>query len=437
MAVVLAARGAYAQTPPAVRQLDRLERISSVPLASVAAALPVGDGRILVNDMTSHRVLLLDSTLSHSTVVADTTSATSHAYGSQPGTLIRYRGDSALYIDPGSLSMLVITPAGAIARVLALPLSGRDQSQAFTANLYPAFDAGGRLLVRVGGGGGYPIGGVLGESRMSGPVDHTFDHPDSSLLVRIDLASRAIDTVARYKTVVAKVFVKGDAEGFRTSMVVTGEPLPLVDDWTVLGDGTIAIVRGRDYHVDWRGADGRWTSTPKMPFDWRRLDDDRKNALIDSSFSAEQAKFARADSIAKARLAAGGAGAGAASGIAGAASGGRGGGAGTSSGARRPLVPSVAGRAELRDVPDYFPPFKPPLRGAGVVRADADGNLWIRTTTLVNGQAVFDVVNRRGELFDRVQLPAFRTIAGFGPGVVYLAVQDRAGVVRLERTRIH
>ena len=55
---------------------------------------------------------------------------------------------------------------------------------------------------------------------------------------------------------------------------------------------------------------------------------------------------------------------------------------------------------------------------------------------MVQGQPVYDIVNRRGELVDRVQLPAFRTIAGFGPGVVYMAVKDSAGVVLLERARL-
>ena len=35
----------------------------------------------------------------------------------------------------------------------------------------------------------------------------------------------------------------------------------------------------------------------------------------------------------------------------------------------------------------------------------------------LQGQPVYDMVNRRGELFDRVQLPSFREIAGFGPRI--------------------
>ena len=56
-------------------------------------------------------------------------------------------------------------------------------------------------------------------------------------------------------------------------------------------DGTLAVVRGRDYHVDWLGADGRWTSSPKMPFDWQRVSDARKEALIDSTVKEWQATF--------------------------------------------------------------------------------------------------------------------------------------------------
>lgn len=37
----------------------------------------------------------------------------------------------------------------------------------------------------------------------------------------------------------------------------------------------------------------------------------------------------------------------------------------------------------------------------------------------------YDVVNRKGELIERVQLPAGRTIAGFGPnGAIYLSSRE-------------
>ena len=82
------------------------------------------------------------------------------------------------------------------------------------------------------------------------------------------------------------------------------------------------------------------------------------------------------------------------------------------------------------ELPDYKPPF-----GGGATRVDSEGNLWIRTTQNLNGMPVYNVVNRRGELIDRVQLPAGRVIAGFGAGgVVYLAFRD-GDVARLEKAK--
>ena len=82
------------------------------------------------------------------------------------------------------------------------------------------------------------------------------------------------------------------------------------------------------------------------------------------------------------------------------------------------------------ELPDYKPPFF-----AGSVRADADGNLWVLTipTKAVAGGSVYDVINGKGELIDRVQVPKDRVIAGFGPaGTVYLAVRD-GNATKLEK----
>ena len=83
------------------------------------------------------------------------------------------------------------------------------------------------------------------------------------------------------------------------------------------------------------------------------------------------------------------------------------------------------------ELPDYRPAFS-----TGASKADTQGNLWIRTSEAKDGRPVYDVVNEQGKLIDRVQLPPFRTIAGFGPGVVYMGVVDATGSVHLERARI-
>ena len=72
----------------------------------------------------------------------------------------------------------------------------------------------------------------------------------------------------------------------------------------------------------------------------------------------------------------------------------------------------------------------PPIRG-GAVLADRDGNVWIIPATSLEakgGGLLYDVVNRNGELAERVQLPPNRTVVGFGRGgVVYLSWLDATG----------
>jgi hypothetical protein len=83
-----------------------------------------------------------------------------------------------------------------------------------------------------------------------------------------------------------------------------------------------------------------------------------------------------------------------------------------------------------RELPDYVPAF-----GPGSVRADLDGNLWVRTVEGVNGGAIYCVVNRGGQLISRILVPPGRVIAGFGEGgIVFMGVGEKGGV-RLERAR--
>ncbi len=419
----VAAASASAQQAPPVRALGPITRVSTQPMASVSAAIPLSDGHVYVNDVVSRRVLLFDSTLATAKVVADSTAVTSKAYGARPGALFAYRADTAILTDPASGSMPVLGPTGTIARVMAAPTVAGPIGLNLGNPFYPpGFDAQGRLVTQL------PTL-VRFADQPPGKASEQRTTMDSSFVVRMDLAARTLDSVAPFKTVKINQVIGRDEDGRMTSMKITPDILPVVDDWTVCVDGTIAIVRGRDYHVDWLSPDGKWRSTPKMPFDWQRLDDTQKTTLIDSALTAIKARRDSMDAIVASRGAIPAGGAVGGRGEVVAAVGGRGRGAGDGSGAPPPQL--IDGRPALSDLPDYRPAF---LRGS--TRADAEGNLWIRTTTLVKGQPVYDVVNRQGTIVDRVQLPPFRTIVGFGPGAVYMAVKDSAGTVHLERARI-
>ena len=420
---------------PPIRPLGAVTVKSAESFGMIAGLRHLPDGRLLVNDLRGRRVVMLDASLSPVAVVADTTSATGNAYASRFGGLLPYRGDSSLFVDPQSLSMLVIDPAGKVGRVMSIPRT--QDAMALTGGMLggAAFDGQSGIVYR--GGGGMQIRRTMGPGGAHGPMTQP-EQPDTAAIVRIDLATRKLDTVTFVKIPKFNVQMTQDDKG---QMTITREinPLPTVDEWAMLPDGSVAIVRGRDYHIDWVRRDGTRESSAKIPFDWQRMTDDDKVAFIDS-VKAARARLLAADSAAGAvriegapRVEGGGRGDGAAAMAAGTATitsmrvGGPAGSVTTSSG---PGNVEFVGPDEL---PDYRPPFF-----AGAVRADTEGNLWIRTTAAPTeqGASVYDVVNDNGELVDRVQVPAGRTIAGFGSdGAVYLTSRNGMDTV-LERAAV-
>jgi hypothetical protein len=390
------------------------------------------NGRVLVNDVVGRRVVMFDSALTSVTVVADTTSATANAYGVRPGGLIAYRGDSTLFVDPASLSMLLIDPNGKIARVMSAP---RAQDVGFLVGGpfgNPGFDPAGKLVYRAP-----PNFSRLAPRPTAGGALPQFPTPpDSAAIVRFDLTTRKVDTATFFKTPQIKLNVTQSPEGGVSVTTITN-PLPQGDDWALLPDGTIALVRTRDFHVDWLAPTGSITSSPKIPFNWERLTDEGKVAFIDS------ARVAIEKARASGQLGIGGfgpqlvmrGGPGGDAPPAGQRRDGPTGGnttvtaVGPGGGAGGPL-PQLT-MISPSDLPDYKPAFAP-----GSTRVDTDGNLWIRTSQNVDGRPVYDIINRKGELIDRVQLPANRVLAGFGDGgVVYLAVRD-GSTAHLEKARI-
>jgi hypothetical protein len=106
-----------------------------------------------------------------------------------------------------------------------------------------------------------------------------------------------------------------------------------------------------------------------------------------------------------------------------------------------PNLAQVPNPPTMREVsvisPKALPDFRPPF-GQNAARADMDGNLWIRTNPgkPIPGGPVYDVVTRKGELIDRLQVPPGYTLVGFGrEKVVFLSMRDAAGV-HLARVRL-
>ena len=430
-AAVLAVPAAGAQQRPAVRPLGPTVAVSRDSFVVIMGVRQLPDGRVLLNDPISRRVLMFDSTLASPSVVVDSAAGAMNAYGPMAGGLIAYRGDSTLFVDPQSLSMLVIDPTGKIARVASVPRPEDARGFASASNGIPGFDASGRLVYRAPTR--FTMGG-RGPGGPGGPGGAPPQAPDTAPLLRIDLATRKLDTIAWVKVQVPNLQVTPNDSGGMTVRRVFN-PLPVIDEWAVLADGSVAVVRGRDYRVDVIGADGSRTAAAKIPFDWQRMSDEDKVALIDS-IKAVRERMPAASPMTTTMSGSGAAGGGGAvrEQVSMTIVGGPGGGAGGPNQTIRSSGAAQISFVDPSELPDYKPPFF-----AGAARADADGNLWVRTipTTGIAGGPVYDVIDRTGKLVDQVQVPAGRQIVGFGAGgVVYLTARSGSGATVLERARV-
>ena len=423
-----------AQARPPIRALGPAHAATTDSLGLVNNVRALPGGRLLINDATSRRVLLVDSTMALIGIVADSTSSTANAYGPRSGSLIAFRGDSTLFVDAASLSMLVIDPAGKIGRVMSVPRSQDAMMLAAGGLGTGAYYSNGYLVYR----------GMPGFRMQMGPTGAPTmpSVADTMAIVRVNLQSRAVDTVGFIKIPKTNTNMTRSDDG-KISISIEVNPLPVVDDWVVTSTGEIALLRGRDYHIDWMSPDGTHRSSPKVAFDWKRMTDEQKVALIDSVKAirdrAAAANPGQGNAMASAFGAALGMG-GAVGGMASAAAPtmvmrfeSRGAPGGPPGGGAAPqiMAPQI-NYVSPTELPDYQPAFF-----ANSAKADNDGNIWVQTipTKPVAGGVVYDVINPAGEVVDRVQIPVNRTIVGFGPGgVVILAVRDGM-TTKLERAR--
>lgn len=397
---------ALAQQKVVTRPIGVITAVSADSIGARVAIRALSNGKVLVNDIVRRRVLLFDESLkSYKVVIDSANSGGSNAaipVSLPSAQLIRYTSDSTLYVDMSSMSLLVLDQTGKVAHVMALP---RPRDAFFLGGGInfgtPAIDAKGRLVYR-----GVIVNLPKSLEPGATPTFSMPEQPDSAPIVRADFDTRKVDTLITMKVLKpGSMNMVTDKEGNMT-MKITMNPVDTGDEWAMISDGSIAIVRAHDYHIDWLDTDGTRRSTAKMPFDWRRLTDERKQFMIDSLRPELEKQL-------------------------------------TATSANLPMIPTANGMRKLKIAFDFLPPAKmadyEPSVSPGAVRADLDNNVWILPRTAAGtgaGGVVYDVVNRLGEVTERVQLPKGRALAGFGAGgVVYLLNTDGKSAL-LERALI-
>ena len=396
---VLIAGHLFAQAQPRVTLLSPQFATDSGVLRFVQGVRALPGGRVLVNDPDRRRLILLDSTLKQVAIVLDTTAGERNSYGRQPGGMIPYLADSTLFLERIGQVFILIDPSGSIIRTVAIP-KVQDLNYLMAPSVYgwASVDPKGRLIYQAVRR--RPATPVSDPRVRNVPVAE----PDSAPIVRADFNTRSVDTIALVGVPLTKVTRSVDSHGVQVGATAI-DPLPVRDLWAMTSDGSIALVRAHDYHIDWVRPDGSRESSPKMPFDWKPLTAEDTQRIVDSTRQAEEARRAAMPKPPPSAI-----------------------------GRSAPASPRALLIVEPSDLPDYFPPLR-----QNAVMADRDGHVWILPTTSAGatGGLLWDVVNRDGRIIQRVRLPLGHRLAGFGPGGdVYTFSSTGPGQTVLHRGRI-
>jgi hypothetical protein len=389
--VALPQLGAQSAPKAPIRTLAPSTAVSTDSVGSNIALRALSDGRVMVNDLATRRVLLFDATLTHAKVVIDTLGGTGPDAPTKvqapANTLIRYMGDTTLYADRVSQSLLVIDPTGKVARVMSLP----KPSDIVTIGAggeagTPGFDSQGRLVYHGVAPRPRPLVDSLRPWLPPIPVQ-----VDSAPIVRADLDRRVIDTLMNLKLNIGAPFKSRDVDNDgNVIMRMYINTVGVDDQWAYLSDGTVAVLSVHDYHLEWWDPDGKRRSTPKMPFDWKRITDADRLRMIDSL----RPELERVNSAAPITI-------------------------------NTPNGPRTGRRQYEFLPPEKFGEYEQPVN-TGAVKPDLNARLWIlpRTSLSAKDGLLYDVINRNGELVERVQFPKGTVLAGFGDGgVVYVVRQ--------------
>jgi hypothetical protein len=408
-AVAASGQGPSGQPGVPIVEVSPVAAKTSTTFGAVLGVRELSDGRLLVNDAGRRQIKVLDPSMANATVAQDSVAGKSNSYGDRPATIVRYGGDSTLLSSFNEVAMLDGT--GGFAHAVAMPTYS-DGVTPFAVPFRGArfADPQGRLYAQ----GSFRVfrGGIVSDT-----VD----------LLRANMQTREVEKIgiAHYEKG-GRNRMDPPENGYRVVTTIR-QPVETVDSWAVLSDGTVAIVRGRDYHVDWIAPDGTKSATTRLPFDWKRLTDEEKQHLADSAKvvwdslmllrnKRYELPARRSDDI-----------------PAGANVGTRSGGGMTANGQQGSLQKMIS--VPISEIPDYYPPIR-----ENSAMPDLDGNLWILPTTSAQsqkGELVYDVVNPKRGLFERVRIPLGRSIAGFGKGgVIYLQSGDRANGFVLERVTL-
>jgi len=360
------------------------------PFSQLTAVRELRDGRVVVVDFREKLVQLIDLKAQKSTKIGREGSGPGE-YGLPMG-LVGLPGDTSIIFDPMNTRYLTILPdgrTGATFRIEMAPRSGTGPAvggptvQTITAPR--ATDSQGRLYFE-----GPPL--TMGPQ---GPVPS-----DSAAVMRYDRKTKRLDTLAFLQLPKNSATVQSISSGGQQNVNIRiggPSPFPSRDGWTVLPDGSIAVARVKDYHVDIIAPNRTVTRGPAVPFSPVKIGDAEKQEYRDSRTSSNTVAIAMTNENGK-----------------------------VSTSAMAP--PKAADPAE-------WPSVKPPFTATMV--ASPTGEIWVpRSRSAKDLAPRYDVFSKDGKLTGTVVFPPRTRVAALGSGgAIYTVRTDDDDLQYLQRFR--
>jgi hypothetical protein len=340
------------------------------PFSLISGVRELDDGRLLVSDALEESLYALDESLTGSQTISRQGQGPDEYR--QPDVLFPWPGDSTVMTDLGNGRLTVIGPDYGFGRTIPVV----QTAEAGLLIILPqGVDAAGRLYYR-----------PQGDGEIRDTADVLRWSPDGG---------GDPEAVARVKLRDVTERTSGGAGNVQQQ--ISPVPLSPQDGWAIGPDGSVAVVRAGDYHVDWIRPDGGVVSGPPVPYEPVPVKQaDKEEWAEDVAANGLMMMVTNENGQMNARMR-------------------RGGGRG---------APSV----DRFQWPEEKPPFDP-----DGVNIAPDDRLWVARYEPAGDPPVIDVFDRRGQHVGTVVLPEGRYVIGFGEESVYLARRDDLGFQWLER----
>jgi hypothetical protein len=348
-------------------RMERPRVVFSEDFGSIQTVRELPDGRVLVADPLGKALYLLDPTAGTRVLVGSEGQGPEEYR--QPDAVWPLPGDSTLLVDLGNGRVVALGPDLKFGPTMPIGLSEPGPGRTLVLALPQGMDGRGRIYTRALGGMG---GGAL---------------PDSAAVLRVDRGTRVADTVANFKLPGRTQATSGGANA--RNVQISNIPLSPEDAWGVASDGSVAVARSGDYHIDWIGPDGRVTRGAPVPYDAVRIGTAEKEQWV-----AEQGR----------------------------SGGGIGIGVEIQNGQMTMSFARGAGQRQGVDAytwPDRMPPFY-----GGRLPIDPRNRVWVRRALTAGSPSTYDVFDRAGRRVSTVVLDAGKRVVGFGNGGVYVVAFD-------------